>query len=102
MSRIQKKKSQKSGKTTYLLDLFVSGCTPRSRIVIENVKRICEQNLKGRYKLEVIDIYKEPERVRREQILASPTLIKKLPLPVVKIIGDMSRPDRVLIGLDIK
>jgi circadian clock protein KaiB len=86
----------------YVLRLFVTGLTPRSRIAIENIKKICEENLKGRYDLEVIDIYQQPEEIREEQILASPTLIKKLPLPLRKVIGDMSNTDRILVGLDLK
>ncbi|MDD1673887.1 MAG: circadian clock KaiB family protein [Methanomicrobiales archaeon] len=85
----------------YVLRLYVSGITPRSRVAIENIKRVCEENLKGRYDLEVIDIYQQPERIKEDQIVAAPTLIKKLPLPLRKIIGDMSSTDRILIGLDL-
>ncbi len=86
----------------YVLRLYVTGITPRSRIAIQNIRDVCEENLKGRYDLEVIDIYQEPDRVREEQILAAPTLIKKLPLPLRKIIGDMSNTDRILVGLDLQ
>ena len=87
---------------TYVLRLYVAGLTPRSRIAIQNIKKICEESLKGRYDLEVVDIYQQPERIREEQVLAAPTLIKKLPLPLRKIIGDMSNTERILIGLDLK
>ena len=85
----------------YLLRLFITGSTPRSALAIKNIRAICEERLKGRYKLEVIDIYQNPEKVKPEQILVAPTLIKKLPLPVRKIIGDLSNTERVLVGLDI-
>jgi circadian clock protein KaiB len=85
----------------YVLRLYVSGITPRSRAAIQNIKKICEENLEGRYDLEVIDIYQQPDLIRKEQILAAPTLIKKLPLPLRKIIGDMSNTERILIGLDL-
>jgi len=86
----------------YVLRLYVTGITPKSRIAIQNIKKICEENLRGRYDLEVVDIYQQPDLIREEQILAAPTLIKKLPLPLRKIIGDMSNTDRILVGLDLK
>jgi len=76
--------------------------TPRSTRAVENVRTICEQHLHGRYDLEVIDIYQQPTLAKGEQIIAAPTLIKKLPLPLRRVIGDMSSTDRVLLGLDIK
>ncbi len=92
---------QESNNSHYTLRLYVSGITPRSRIAIQNIRKICEENLKGRYDLEVIDIYQQPDLIREEQILAAPTLIKKLPLPLRKIIGDMSNTERILVGLDL-
>lgn len=86
----------------YTLRLYVTGITPRSQRAIENLRKICDENLKGRYDLEVIDIYQQPERAREEQIIAAPTLIKKLPLPLRKLIGDMSNKDRILIGLGLE
>jgi circadian clock protein KaiB len=86
----------------YTLRLYVTGITPRSQRAIENIRKICEESLKGRYDLEVIDIYQQPERAREEQIIAAPTLIKKLPLPLRKLIGDMSNRDRILIGLGLE
>jgi len=85
----------------YRLRLFVSGGTPKSARAIQNIRALCEQNLHGRYDLEVIDIYQHPEQVKPEQIIVTPTLVKQLPLPVRKIIGDLSDIDRVLVGLNI-
>jgi circadian clock protein KaiB len=68
---------------------------------IQNIRRICEKKLQGRYDLEVIDIYQHPEEVKPEQVVVTPTLVKKLPLPVRKLIGDLSDEERVLIGLDV-
>jgi circadian clock protein KaiB len=93
---------ENSSKSHYVLRLYVSGITPKSRIAIQNIKKICEENLRGRCDLEVIDIYQQPDLIREEQILAAPTLIKKLPLPLRKIIGDMSNTERILVGLDLK
>ena len=85
----------------YVLRLFVTGTTPRSARAILNIRAICEDKLHGRYDLEVIDIYQHPEYVKPEQIIVTPTLVKKLPLPFRKIIGDLSDKERVLVGLDI-
>lgn len=93
---------KKRGKEKYLLRLYISGITPRSTIAIERVKRICDDHLKGRCKLEVIDIYQQPSLAKGEQIIAAPTLIRKLPLPLRRVIGDMSNVDRVLLGLDLR
>ena len=86
----------------YVLKLFVAGNTPRSALAIENIRKICETNLRGRYTLEVIDIYQQPELARDQQILAAPTLIKSLPLPLRRIIGDLSTSERVIVGLDLQ
>lgn len=86
----------------YVLKLYITGMTPRSLKAIENIKKICEENLKGRYELEVIDIRQNPTLAQGEQIVAAPTLLKKLPLPLKRIIGDMSDTDKVLLGLDIR
>ncbi len=85
----------------YVLRLFVTGSTPRSARAIQNIRALCEEKLHGRYDLEVIDIYQHPEQVKPEQIVVTPTLVKKLPLPFRKIIGDLSDKERVLVGLDI-
>jgi circadian clock protein KaiB len=86
----------------YVLRLYVTGMTPRSMRAVENVRAICEQHLPGRYELEVIDIYQQPTLAKGEQIIATPTLIKKLPLPLRQVIGDMSSTERVLLGLDLR
>src|SRR4051794_2930786 len=85
----------------YVLRLFVTGMTPHSTRAVANLKAICEQHLLGRYDLDVIDLYQQPALARAEQILAAPTLIKKLPRPARRLIGDLSRTDRVLAGLDL-
>jgi circadian clock protein KaiB len=85
----------------YVLRLYVTGMTPRSVRALRNLQAICEEHLHDRYDLEVIDIYQQPVLTRGEQIVAAPTLIKKLPLPMRRIIGDMSNRDRVLVGLDL-
>src|SRR5438309_1098426 len=84
------------------LRLYVAGQTPRSVKSIENLKRLCEEHLKGRYELEVIDIYQQPGMASENQIIAAPTLIKKLPLPLRRLVGDFSNADRVVVGLDLK
>jgi circadian clock protein KaiB len=99
------KPNQKDGtekKESYLLRLYVTGTTPQSIRAIENIKNICEEHLKGRYDLEVIDLYQQPSLAKGEQIIAAPTLIKRLPLPLRRIIGDMSGTERVLVGLDLR
>lgn len=85
----------------YCLRLFVSGSTPRSSRAIQNIRALCDECLQGRYELEVIDIYQHPEQAKPEQIIVTPTLVKKLPLPFRKIIGDLSDVERVLVGLDL-
>ncbi len=86
----------------YLLRLYVTGLTPKSIRAIQNLKKICEENLKGRYELEVIDIYQHPTLAKDEQIVAVPMLIKKLPPPLHRLIGDMSDKERILLGLDLR
>jgi circadian clock protein KaiB len=85
----------------YVLRLYVSGQTPRSVLAIENMRRICGEHLSQRYNLEVIDIYQHPEACQQEQIIAVPTLIKVLPHPLRRIIGDLSNTEKVLIGLNL-
>ncbi len=89
-------------KAHYVLRLYISGLTPNSQRAIENVRKICAEHLKGRYQLEIIDIYQQPALAREGQIVAAPTLIKELPLPLRKFIGDMSKTERILIGLDLR
>jgi circadian clock protein KaiB len=90
------------GSDKYILKLYVSGMTPNSKRSIENIKRICEEHLKGNYELEIIDLYLHPEKAKEAQLIAAPTLIKKLPLPLRKIVGNMSDKEKVLKGLDIQ
>ena len=85
----------------YTLRLYVAGMTPRSAHAIENISTICHEHLEGRYQLQVIDVNQQPELAKGEQIVAAPTLIKKLPLPLRRIIGDMSDEAKVLVGLGI-
>jgi circadian clock protein KaiB len=89
-------------KQKYLLRLYIAGSTPQSNRAVANIKVICEEHLKGQYELEVIDLYEKPYLAAGEQILAAPTLIKQLPLPLRRIIGDMSDTNRVLVGLDLR
>lgn len=84
------------------LRLYVAGQTPKSLAAFANLEKICDEHLKGKYEIEVIDLIKNPELADNEQILALPTLMRQLPPPVRKIIGDLSNTERVLIGLDIK
>jgi circadian clock protein KaiB len=86
----------------YVLRLYVAGQTPKSVDAISNIKKICEENLKGRYELQVIDLYQQPQLARGEQIIAVPTLIKKLPPPLRRFIGDMSNTEQLLIGMDLR
>lgn len=89
-------------KNKYILRLYITGTTSRSILAITNLKKICEEYLEGHYELEVIDLYQKPSLAKDEQIIAAPTLIKKLPLPFRRIIGDMTNKEKVLIGLDLK
>lgn len=85
----------------YILRLYITGTTHRSALAITNLKKICEEYLEGRYELEVIDLYQKPYLAKDEQIIAAPTLIKRLPLPFRRVIGDMSNKEKVLMGLDL-
>jgi len=85
----------------YVLRLYVTGMSSRATRAIRNVREICDEHLKGCYDLEVVDVYQQPLLAKTEQIIAAPTLVKHLPLPLRRIIGDMSRRDRVLLGLDL-
>ncbi|MCB0196448.1 MAG: circadian clock protein KaiB [Anaerolineae bacterium] len=86
----------------YILKLYVAGLSPKSKKAIHNIKEICETHLKGRYELRVIDLYQNPTLAQGEQIVAVPTLVKKLPHPLRKIIGDMSDEEKLLVGLDLQ
>jgi circadian clock protein KaiB len=86
---------------SYVLRLFITGTTSRSSRAIANLRRVCEERLHGKYDLEVVDIYQHPGAAREYQILAAPTLVKMLPLPLRRIIGDLANEERVLAGLDL-
>lgn len=86
----------------YILRLYVAGTTPRSLLAITKIKKICEEHLRGHYDLEVIDVYQQPTLAKGEQIIAAPTLVKKLPLPLRKFIGNMADEERILVGLDLR
>jgi circadian clock protein KaiB len=85
----------------YVLRLYVTGLTPRSTQAIASLRAVCEEHLAGRYDLEVIDLYQQPELARGQQLIAAPTLVKELPPPVRRLIGDLSDEQRVLVGLDL-
>ena len=87
---------------TWKLKLYIAGQTPRSMAALSNLKKIVDEHLDGRYEIEVIDLLENPQLAKGDQILAVPTLVKDLPLPLRKIIGDLSNTERVLVGLDLK
>lgn len=93
--------SEKKGEK-YILRLFIAGINPKSRKAIKNLREILEENLKGQYELEIVDIYQQPIFAKEGQIVAAPTLIKELPPPLRRFVGDMSNKERILLGLDIK
>lgn len=94
--------SPSEAKERYVLKLYVTGRSPNSTRAVVNIKRLCERYLAGRYDLRIVDLYQRPELARGQQIIAAPTLIKEWPLPVKRILGDMSDERRVLSGLDIE
>jgi circadian clock protein KaiB len=87
---------------TYQLRLYIAGHTPKSLLALTNLKRICETHLSGRYEIEIIDLLQNPQLASGDQILAVPTLVRRLPEPITKIIGDLSNTERVLVGLDLR
>jgi len=86
----------------YLLTLYVTGTSPRTKVAISNLQRLCENELAGQYELEVVDVLENPQRAEDEKILATPTLIKQLPLPLRRVIGDLSDREKVLLGLEVQ
>jgi circadian clock protein KaiB len=96
------KEIPRARQTKSALRLYISRSTMKSRVAVENIERVCEEHLKGRYDLEVIDIHGQASLARDEQIIAVPTLIKRLPAPLQRLVGDMSDVDRVLLGLDLR
>lgn len=98
----QTKKAGRKKADKWILRLYIAGQTPKCKTAFINLKKICDDQLKGKYEIEVIDLLVNPKLSREHQILAIPTLVRKLPVPVRKIIGDLSNTERVLIGLDLK
>jgi circadian clock protein KaiB len=86
----------------FILKLYVSGDSPRAQAAIANLKRICEEDLAGRYSLEIVDVLQNPEAAESDKVLATPTLIKRLPPPLRRVIGDLSDKDKVLVGLEVR
>ena len=86
----------------YILKLYISGSSPRAQAAIANLERICEQDLAGRYTLEIIDVLENPGAAEMDKILATPTLVKRLPPPLRRVIGDLSDKDKVLLGLEVR
>jgi circadian clock protein KaiB len=95
-------RAARRGAEQYVLRLYVAGLTPRSRLAIANITGICEEFLQGRYDLQVIDVFQRPVLAREEQIVATPTLVKRLPAPLRRFIGDLSEKEKVLVGLDLR
>ncbi len=106
MGQKGKKGNEKPGRSgrrkEWELRLYVAGQTAKSIAAFANLKRICEENLKGRYRIELVDLLENPKLAKGDQILALPTLVRRLPTPVKKIIGDLSNKERVLVGLDLR
>jgi circadian clock protein KaiB len=95
-------KKRASASIKYILCLYIAGETPKSVSALANLKKICSEHLDGSYRIQVIDLLKNPRLARDHQILALPTLVRQLPSPIRKIIGDLSNTERVLVGLDVK
>jgi circadian clock protein KaiB len=98
---MKRKPGFKDSAEEFVLRLYVTGMTAKSKRAIQDIKKICENHLNGRYNLEVIDIYREPVLAKGDQIIATPTLIKKLPVPIRRFIGEMSETEKILLGLDL-
>ena len=102
MARARVTPKQPRAKAVWALRLYVAGQTPKSVTALSNLKRLCETHLAGRYKIEIVDLLQNPRLAAGDQILAVPTLVRKLPVPIKKIIGDLSNEERVLVGLDVQ
>jgi circadian clock protein KaiB len=96
------RKTAKENPDIWELRLYVAGQTPKAITAFSNLKKICEKHLAGKYRIEVIDLLENPQLARGDQIIALPTLVRKLPEPMLKIIGDLSNTERVLVGLDLR
>lgn len=102
-SSARKRRPAKStGNNFWRLRLYIAGQTPNSIIAIANLEKICEDKLRGKYRIEVIDLLKKPQLAKGDQIIAIPTLVRKLPPPIKKIIGNLSKTERVIVGLDLQ
>lgn len=106
-ARTRRKKEPRPHRTStpkkmYSLSLYVTGQTPRSAASIKNLRDVCDEYLEGRFELKIIDLYQQPKMAREAQVIAAPTLIKKLPLPLRRLVGDLSNKNQVLLGLDLK
>lgn len=105
--RVRKSKPKESdiaveeGEQQYVLRLYVTGATPRSARAIDNIRSICEERLRGHYTLEVVDVYQQPSLAQDENIIALPTLVKQLPEPLRRMVGDLSKREKVLLSLDL-
>jgi circadian clock protein KaiB len=99
--RADKRERREKKQSTYVLKLYITGSTPRAKTAVMKVKNFCEQHLKDRYELDVIDIYQQPAFAREEQIIAAPTLVKKFPQPLKKLVGDFSNAGRVSLALGL-
>ena len=95
-------KAEEENPDMWELRLYVAGQTPKSVTAFANLKKLCEEHLEGKYKIEVIDLLKNPQLAKGDQIFAIPTLVRKLPQPLKKVIGDLSNTERVLVGLDLR
>jgi circadian clock protein KaiB len=102
MARPPARTKKPKARATWALRLYVAGQTPKSVTALANLKRLCETHLAGRYRIEIVDLLKNPKLAAGDQILAVPTLVRKLPVPIKKIIGDLSNEERVLVGLDVQ
>jgi circadian clock protein KaiB len=102
MEKSKPQKRSRQSQKTYQLRLYVAGQTPKSLAAFANLKKICDEHMPGQYEIEVIDLLKKPQLASGDQILAIPTLVRKLPSPIKKIIGDLSNTERVLVGLDLR
>ncbi len=100
--RPSRRRPAKRAGDRFVLRLYVAGITPRSSDAIASVTAVCEEHLAGRFELEIIDIYQQPILAKGEQIVAAPTLVRKLPLPLRRLIGDMSQKERILVGLELR
>jgi circadian clock protein KaiB len=102
VDRARSRRKEKIHLSKYLLKLYITGTSPRADAAIRNLRRICEEELDGRYELEIIDVLDKPEAAETDRVLATPTLIKQLPPPLRRVIGDLSDRDKVLLGLEVR